>query len=237
MDEREILTRFKAGTLDRGRAAQLLAGIESSGGGATVTAGSLPGHATSPSALQPAAGAYAPAAPAAPKNGSAPDGGQLPAVEDRFAVVGMAGRYPLAPDLGAFWQNLRDGRDTSSAEPAGRPCRAPLASGQRGHFLAGAAEFDAEFFGLTSHEGRLMDPQERLFLETAWEALEDAGCTGARLDALTGSGGQPRGVGVFVGVSAADYALLAAENWARGGRRCPAAVTGRCPADCPACSG
>ncbi|MDG4866335.1 beta-ketoacyl synthase N-terminal-like domain-containing protein, partial [Streptomyces sp. T-3] len=135
---------------------------------------------------------------AAPRDVAAREEDQLPAVDDRFAIVGIAGRYPLAPDLGTFWQNLRDGRDTSSAEPAARPCPAPLASGQRGHFLGGVAEFDAEFFGVTPDEGRLMDPQERLFLETAWEALEDAGCTGARLDALAGRGGEPRGVGVFV---------------------------------------
>ncbi|MGW3678705.1 beta-ketoacyl synthase N-terminal-like domain-containing protein [Streptomyces prasinus] len=75
--------------------------------------------------------------------------------------------------------------------------------GSASHLLGAltVGEFVPEFFGLTEDEGRLMDPQERVFLETAWEALEDAGCTGSRLDALTGTGGRPRAVGVF----AADY--------------------------------
>ena len=83
------------------------------------------------------------------------------------------------------------------------------------------AEFDAEFFGLTRAEAALMDPQARLFQEIVWEALEDAGYTGSRLDSLTGPDGRPRAVGVFAGVGAADYALLAAEGWARGRREMP----------------
>lgn len=195
MDEREILTRFKAGTLERGLAVQLLAELEA------------------------APGDYAPEAVPQPEAVSV----RVPESDaERFAVVGIAGRYPLAPDLRAYWQNLREGRDTSSDAPLGRPGGSPLKAGERGHFLDGAAEFDADFFGLTADSARLIDPQERLFLETAWEALEDAGCTGARLDALTGPAGEPRGVGVFVGVSAADYALVAAEGWARGEREMPA---------------
>ncbi|MEV3994014.1 polyketide synthase [Streptomyces sp. NPDC049837] len=205
MDEREILTRFKAGTLERGLAVQLLAELEA--------APEEPAPAAVPEAV--AVPEPEPAPAPAPVRGSESDA-------DRFAVVGIAGRYPLAPDLRAYWQNLREGRDTSSDAPLGRPGGTPLKAGERGHFLDGAAEFDADFFGLTADSARLMDPQERLFLETAWEALEDAGCTGARLDALTGPAGEPRGVGVFVGVSAADYALVAAEGWARGEREMPA---------------
>ncbi|MFG3510728.1 polyketide synthase [Streptomyces sp. NPDC047821] len=198
MDERDILTRFKAGTLERGLAVQLLAELEAA-----------PQRPAPRPAPEPAAAGE-------------PATARVPETTDRYAVVGIAGRYPLAPDLRAYWQNLREGRDTSSDAPLGRPGRSPLGAGERGHFLDGATEFDPDFFGLTAESAALMDPQERLFLETAWEALEDAGCTGARLDALTGPGGAPRGVGVFVGVSAADYALVAAENWARGGRRMPA---------------
>ncbi|WP_405959476.1 hypothetical protein OG235_50355 [Streptomyces sp. NBC_00024] len=143
-------------------------------------------------------------------------GGDIPGVEDGYAVVGLVGRYPAAADLNVFWDNLREGRDTSSDAPAGRPGPSPLEEGQRGHFLDGAADFDAEFFQFAPEEGALTDPQERLFLETAWEALEDAGCTGARLDALRGPDGTPRAVGVFVGASAGDYALLAAASFSRG---------------------
>ncbi|MFD8151512.1 polyketide synthase [Streptomyces sp. NPDC001046] len=197
MDEREILTRFKAGTLDRAQATRLLAG-------ATART-----PATAPPSDEPATPTAVPPADSPP------------ATDGRYAVVGLAGRYPLAPDPHAFWENLCTGRDTSRAAPRTRPGGPVLAPGQRGHFLDGVAEFDAEFFGLTPREGALLDPQERLLLETSWEALEDAGCTGARLDTLTGPGGTPRAVGVFVGVSSADYALLAAEDWARGRREMP----------------
>lgn len=204
MDEREILTRFKAGTLERAEATRLLAG----------------------------ATARTPATAPAPQEQphTAPPGTDGPPVTDgRYAVVGLAGRYPLADDPHAFWENLRKGRDTARGAPSGRPGKSVLAPGQRGHFLDGVAEFDAEFFGLTPREGALLDPQERLLLETAWEALEDAGCTGARLDALTGPGGVPRAVGVFVGVSSADYALLAAEAWGRGRREMPRSGHGSLP--------
>ncbi|KPI10235.1 Beta-ketoacyl synthase, partial [Actinobacteria bacterium OV450] len=125
------------------------------------------------------------------------------------AVVGLAGRYPGAPDLGAFWRQARGGHGGASAPPAGRPGDEP------GHYLERVQDFDPEFFGIDAHEAALMDPQERLFLETAWEALEDAGCTGGRLDALTAADGTPRSVGVFTGAGTGDYALLAAASWRR----------------------
>ncbi|MER6119424.1 beta-ketoacyl synthase N-terminal-like domain-containing protein [Streptomyces sp. NPDC001743] len=196
MDERDILIRFKAGTLERGQAVRLLAELEAGPG---------------PGTPQPQPQPQLPA----PHSAGVPDTG------DRFAVIGMAGRYPLAPDLRVYWQNVREGRDTSTAAPPTRPGGSPLGAGQRGHFLDGAADFDAEFWGLSTQRASLIDPQDRLFLETAWEALEDAGCTGTRLDSLTGPGGSPRGLGVFVGVSSRDYALVAAEAWARGGREMP----------------
>src|SRR5262249_28397624 len=73
----------------------------------------------------------------------------------------------------------------------------------RPHFaglMDGLDEFDAEFFGISPREAELMDPQLRLFLEVAWEALEDAGSTGAGHDPETG---------VFVGVMYGDYAYRA----------------------------
>ncbi|MGW7289745.1 beta-ketoacyl [acyl carrier protein] synthase domain-containing protein [Streptomyces sp. NPDC054847] len=194
MDEREVLTRFKAGTLERADAVRLLVNA----GAHTPDTGPPPLPAAHPAGPAPAAG----------------DGTGV-------AVVGIAGRYPLAPDLERYWENLREGRDTSSAGPSHRPGPHPLTAGQRAHFLDGAADFDPAFFGLSADEGALMDPQERIFLEVAWEAMENAGCTGARLDALTGPDGQGRSVGVFAAVTTADYTLLAAEAWAHGGRQMP----------------
>ncbi|MFE0773033.1 beta-ketoacyl synthase N-terminal-like domain-containing protein [Streptomyces sp. NPDC058861] len=136
-----------------------------------------------------------------------------------MAVVGVSGRFPGAPDPDALWRRLRAGR---AAGPGPLPRDRPGSGGAgTGHYLDRVQDFDPVFFGIEPAEAALMDPQERIFLETAWEAFEDAGCTGGRLDALTAPDGTPRSVGVFVGASAGDYALLAAEAWARGARAMP----------------
>ncbi|MFF4851224.1 polyketide synthase [Streptomyces sp. NPDC001194] len=200
MDEKEVLTRFKNGHLDRAQVAALLTGA-GAGTGPVVLA--LPDLRPEPSAT---------AEPQAP--GRRPDtegvsGRDGQPVAEPVAVVGMAGRYPGAPDLAAFWRRARGGYDSASTPPAGRP------GDELGHYLERVQDFDPEFFGIDAHEAALMDPQERLFLETAWEALEDAGCTGGRLDALTAADGTPRSVGVFTGAGPGDYALLAARTWRR----------------------
>ena len=118
------------------------------------------------------------------------------AAEDPVAIIGMAGRFPGAPELAAFWDLLRQGRDAIGPPPAGRP-------GWHGHFtpagyIEGIEEFDAAFFQIAPNEAALMDPQQRLFLQTAWQALEAAGI---RPDRLAGSR-----TGVFVGAQSNDYA-------------------------------
>jgi acyl transferase domain-containing protein/acyl carrier protein len=139
-----------------------------------------------------------------------------------IAVIGVSGRYPGAPDLDAFWRNLSSRADTVSELPADRW---PDAGGvqARGHFLLGVDRFDPEFFGLSAHDAAMTDPQERLFLEVAWEALEDAGYAGDRLDDLVAPDGERRSLGVFVGVTSGDYQLLGAQQWAHGNRTMPAA--------------
>ncbi|MGW2248833.1 type I polyketide synthase [Kitasatospora sp. NPDC001660] len=119
-----------------------------------------------------------------------------------IAVVGMAGRFPGAVDLGAFWANLRDGvgsiRLASDEElaAAGVPARA-LADPRYVKAVATVPEidgFDAGFFGLTPREARICDPQIRLFLECAHAALEDAGYDPERLAdvGVFGSAGRGR---------------------------------------------
>ncbi|MGW9642638.1 beta-ketoacyl synthase N-terminal-like domain-containing protein [Streptomyces albidoflavus] len=196
LDVREILARYKGGELDRGSASSLLSSL-------TGREGTGPQRYVLPHAEFRAREASSPE-----------DAGAADAV----AVIGMAGRYPGATGLADFWENLREGRDTSAGVPPARPGEPLLAAGQRGHFLDAAGEFDPEFFGIDEAQARLVDPQQRLFLECAWEALEDAGRTGASLDALTGAHGRPRAVGVFAGVASADHTLLGAEAWARGSR-------------------
>ena len=134
-----------------------------------------------------------------------------------IAVVGLAGRYPEAPNLSAFWQNLVAGRDTVKQVPEERwPGSLNLA--EKGHFLEQVDRFDPEFFGISEYDAALSDPQGRFFLEIAYAALEDGGYAGRRLENLRTADGQARAVGVFVGVTSSDYQLLGAEEWALGGR-------------------
>jgi acyl transferase domain-containing protein len=106
-----------------------------------------------------------------------------PAAPDVVAVVGMSCRFPKAPSVTAFWQNLLDAVDgvhdytdaelaACGIEPELRRDPGHVKAGGR---LTGIADFDAGFFGFTDDEAAMTDPQHRLFIETAWEALEDAG--------------------------------------------------------------
>ncbi|RPK79151.1 Polyketide synthase PksM [Streptomyces sp. ADI98-12] len=138
-----------------------------------------------------------------------------PAADTRIAVIGVAGRYPLADDVDAFWTNLRTGRDCIREVPAGRwdPRTAPEVNGtpvsRWGGFLDRIDEFDPRFFQMSMHEAELTDPQERLFLQTAWHTLEDAGYPRIR---LRGSR-----VGVYVGVMYGHYQLFEDERGLAGG--------------------
>ncbi len=127
-----------------------------------------------------------------------------------IAVIGMACRFPEAPDCGSFWKLLRDGVDAVVETPADRwdaaafydpdPGAAGKMNSRWGGFLKGIDRFDADFFKMTAREASLVDPQHRLLLELAWEALEDAGQPADRL------AGSP--VGVFVGMTNFDYLRL-----------------------------
>ncbi|WP_101790636.1 type I polyketide synthase [Nonomuraea indica] len=121
-----------------------------------------------------------------------------------IAVVGLACRYPGAPDAGAYWELLRDGREGltrfTDRELAARGVPRRLRAHPRfvpaGGLIEGQADFDPEPFGLGDAEAALLDPQQRLFLECAWHALEHAGHGGGR-----GAGS----VGVFAGAMQSAY--------------------------------
>ena len=121
-----------------------------------------------------------------------------------IALIGMAGRFPGAADVDAFWSNLRQGTHAitffseAELEDAGVP---PSALREPGYVrargvLEGSDLFDAEFFGISPREAEVMDPQHRVFLEAAWEALEDAGYD---------PGGVPSAVGIYAGSSTSHY--------------------------------
>ncbi|MFE3654576.1 beta-ketoacyl synthase N-terminal-like domain-containing protein, partial [Streptomyces sp. NPDC059152] len=129
---------------------------------------------------------------------------------ERFAIVGMAGHYPGAADLADFWENLKAGRDSVSEVPAGRWTPGGGSESRWGGFLDDVDRFDADFFRISRPEAEITDPQERWFLRTCWEAIEDAGYTPATLAEAKGPD-RRRAVGVFAGTMHKDYTLVAAE--------------------------
>ncbi len=114
--------------------------------------------------------------------------------QNAIAVVGMAGRFPGANSVSAFWDNLRRGEesivtlseDQLSAAGVSEHTLANPSYVRRAPMLDGVDEFDADFFGFTPQAARTMDPQHRLFLQCAWHALEDAGCDPALFDGSLG---------------------------------------------------
>ncbi len=114
--------------------------------------------------------------------------------DNAIAVVGMAGKFPGANDLSAFWSNLRRGKESivtlsdQELRDAGvsEKTLADPAYVRRAPLLDGIDEFDADFFGFPPLAARVLDPQHRLFLQCAWHALEDANCDPARFDGSIG---------------------------------------------------
>jgi acyl transferase domain-containing protein len=127
-----------------------------------------------------------------------------PTRRDAVAIVGMAGRFPGAADLDEFWRVIRDGVEVLEPVSESDLDRARVPASLRDHpsyvkrgtFLESPELFDAAFFGLSPREAQVLDPQHRIFLECAWEALEHAG---------HGGGADGRVVGVYAGVSFATY--------------------------------
>jgi polyketide synthase PksM len=145
-----------------------------------------------------------------------------PLPDDAIAIVGMAGRFPEANDIRQFWKNLKAGKDSIIEVPPERwdwrrfaelrsPSGKPLS--RWGGFLDDADCFDPQFFRMSPRQAELTDPQERLFLEACWEAMEDAGYTPRTL----AGGDARRRVGVFAGVMHKDYMLIANESQRAGG--------------------
>ncbi len=127
----------------------------------------------------------------------------------------MSGRFPGAPDLETYWQNLRLGRSSIVEVPASRwDWREHPGGGRWGGFLDAIDRFDHELFQTSLAEAASLDPAERLFLEIAWEVFEHAGYPRARR-ALAGRK-TGLGAGVFVGCMYRQYALLAPDARTRG---------------------
>jgi acyl transferase domain-containing protein/acyl carrier protein len=144
-----------------------------------------------------------------------------------IAIIGLAGRYPQSYDVEAFWENIRDGKDCVTEIPKERWDWQDFYSEDRtkaghiyskwGGFIEDVDRFDPLFFNISPREANIIDPQERLFLQHCWKALEDAGYTREKLQDTDDSCIAGK-VGVYVGIMSQEYPLYAAESTIRGQR-------------------
>src|SRR4051812_3883850 len=127
-----------------------------------------------------------------------------------IAIIGMACRFPGAPDLQAFWKLINEGRNASGEVPADRwsvdafydptgeiPGRMSV---RWAACIENPDQFDPQFFGITPREAVRMDPQQRLLLEVAWQAMENAGRPAEELAGTK--------TGVFIGIGGNDYSKV-----------------------------
>jgi 3-oxoacyl-(acyl-carrier-protein) synthase/NADP-dependent 3-hydroxy acid dehydrogenase YdfG len=152
-----------------------------------------------------------------------------------IAIVGVHAHFPQCKSLRELWDNLEQGRDLTGLVPADRwdweefyhPDPTAAAAGKIyckwGGFLEDCDKFDAGFFGITPEEARVIDPQERLFLQSVWGAIEDAGYTRASLKKHFPKG-RSANVGVYVGVTTNSYSLLGPQEWSHGNMVSPASL-------------
>ncbi|MEO8033557.1 MAG: type I polyketide synthase, partial [Acidobacteriota bacterium] len=152
-----------------------------------------------------------------------------------IAIIGIHGYYPHSASPEEYWSNLKEGRDLIDLVPPDRwnreefyhPDPAAASEGKIyckwGGFLADYDKFDPHFFKISTAEAKIIDPQERLFLESVSAAIEDAGYTRDRLRTRFPKAGSAD-VGVFVGVTTNSYHLLSPEERTRGNFVTPSAM-------------
>ncbi len=139
--------------------------------------------------------------------------------ENEIVIIGMAGRYPMANNLDEFFENLKSGKDAVTEIPKERwDYMANFSAEKRekgkihgkwGGFINDVDKFDSLFFNISPKEAVLMDPQERIFLETVWHTMEDAGYSKSFLNKYK--------VGVYLGATWSEYKLVALESgWSTG---------------------
>lgn len=145
-------------------------------------------------------------------------------VREDIAIIGLSGKFPGARNIDEYWENLRNGTDSVTEIPIERWNYREYYSEDRkeadkgktycksGGFISGADLFEPLFFGISPKEAELMDPQERILLEQAWWAMEDAGYVRS---AVTKSE-NIKNTGVFIGLTTNTYALNGPEEWEKG---------------------
>ncbi|AOY76263.1 thioester reductase domain-containing protein [Clostridium formicaceticum] len=130
-------------------------------------------------------------------------------VPEPIAIIGMSGRFPQANTIVELWKNLKYGKNCITEIPTDRwDWREYYEKGKIkskwGGFLADIDQFDPLFFEISPREAKLMDPKQRLFLEEAWHALEDAGYMEERI--------KGKSCGVYVGVEEGEYGFLVGDK-------------------------
>lgn len=150
-------------------------------------------------------------------------------MNEPIAIVGVSGHYPKAANVKEYWENLRAGKDCITEIPEERwslkgfyqpdpeeaiaQCRSYC---KKGGFIKNFANFDPLFFNISPREARCIDPQERLFIETCWEVLEDAGYTKEQL--ASHYNGK---IGVFAGITKTGFELYGPDLWRQGSEILP----------------
>ncbi|MCQ1581991.1 SDR family NAD(P)-dependent oxidoreductase, partial [Streptomyces parvus] len=194
-EHREVLAAFYLAQAARGAAAGPV-GAESAGAESVPPGDDTPPTGRPAPSAEPAQGTGGTPGPDSAGRDPHPAG----ADDDAIAVIGMSGRFPGADDPSALWSVLAEGRDTVThvsrerLDLWGEPQDSPFAAFRVGQ-LSDPDEFDPLFFEISPNEARSLDPRQRLLLQEAWHALEDAGWTPA----------STRRVGMFVGVEQGDY--------------------------------
>ncbi len=141
-------------------------------------------------------------------------------IRERIAIIGLSGRYPQARTMDEYWENLQAGKDCITEIPEERwdwkefyhensnEAKVLRKSCSKwGGFLDGVDQFDPLFFNMTPREAENIDPQERLFLEECWKALEDAGYAPSNLPAPL-----RQRTGVFAGITKQGFNLYSVET-------------------------
>jgi 3-oxoacyl-(acyl-carrier-protein) synthase/acyl carrier protein len=130
--------------------------------------------------------------------------------DEPIAIIGMSCQFPDAENVNQFWANLAAGKNSVRPIPRDRWEIKEWKDGEEqdgmqwGAFLSHIDQFDAEFFHIPDAEAEVMDPQQRLFLQETWRALEDAGYSEMQV--------KGKRCGVFVGCSSGDYAARIKEE-------------------------
>lgn len=139
-----------------------------------------------------------------------PNAAQNDAGPEPIAIVGISGIFPMAKDVEAYWNILKEGKDCMTEIPKDRwdwreyegdPAKEVNKTNVKwGGFIDGIADFDPLFFGISPREAEQMEPQQRLLLTYAWKAIEDAGYSAKRLSGTK--------TGVFIGTGNTGYSSL-----------------------------